>query len=406
VVEALDDDGRRARRLLALHAAERTGVERAHGPRGYGARDSRLAAPWSIRDNPRRVRIQLYVLRQLLFSLLFSIAGLSLIVLPTIAIQAVNKLGAISAGTVVQYLPLVVAELVPTLMPMAFLLAVVATYGRLAAERELIAIKMAGIHPARLALPALMVALPLALGTDHLLGQLSPELKYQQRTVIREADVTRFKTMLQGHNVVPFGKHVLRGENRGDVMLNAQLDMVLDDESRVSVSAAEARIDIEGDLLVVRMKQARVLTEDASFDNAAPIRSWKLSELFPRTPKNRSDPKYLTSDEMDVALAGKELTPAQREEYLYEIHRRHALSVTYLLFLLLGIPTGVVLRSSTQLGAFTGAVGYAFLYYVLAMRLGKVLAETGALPPLLAAWATNGLFLAVGLVFFVRALWR
>ena len=29
-----------------------------------------------------------------------------------------------------------------------------------------------------------------------------------------------------------------------------------------------------------------------------------------------------------------------------------------------------------------------------------------AVAPLFAAWATNGLFLAVGLVFFVRALWR
>ena len=46
------------------------------------------------------------------------------------------------------------------------------------------------------------------------------------------------------------------------------------------------------------------------------------------------------------------------------------------------------------------------LYYVLAMRLGKVLAATGTIAPVVAAWATNGLFLLVGLVFFVRALWR
>lgn len=350
--------------------------------------------------------IQLYVLRQLLASVLFSIAGLSAIVLPTIAIQAVNKLGAISAGTVAQYLPLVVAELVPYLMPMAFLLAVVATYGRLAAERELIAIQMAGIHPARLALPALLVALPLALGTDRLLGQVSPELKYQQRSLLRDADVSRFLASMHGRNVLTFGKNVLRGENRDDVMLNSQLDTQLEDGSPVQIVAAETRIAVEGDRFVVRMKDMRLLTENATFDNADPIYTWKLSELFPPQPKDRSKPKYLTSAEMGGALAGSELTPAQREEYRYEIHRRHALSATYLLFLLLGIPTGVVLRSSTQLGAFTGAVGYAFLYYVLAMRLGKVLAETGAIPPLFAAWATNALFLVVGLVFFVRALFR
>src|SRR5262245_45092328 len=143
----------------------------------------------------------------------FSVAGLAVIVLPTVAIQAVNKLGAISVGMVARYLPLVVAELVPYLLPMAFLLAVVATYGRLAAERELIAIKMAGIHPGRLALPAFLVALPLALGTDHLLAELSPELKYQQRSLLREADVSRFLAGMSGRNLLTFGKNVLKSES-------------------------------------------------------------------------------------------------------------------------------------------------------------------------------------------------
>jgi lipopolysaccharide export LptBFGC system permease protein LptF len=65
-----------------------------------------------------------------------------------------------------------------------------------------------------------------------------------------------------------------------------------------------------------------------------------------------------------------------------------------------------VLRSTTQLGAFTGAIGYAFVYYVLDMRLGRVLAATGAVAPLVAAWATNALFLLAGSVLFVRTLWR
>jgi lipopolysaccharide export system permease protein len=308
---------------------------------------------------------------------------------------------------VASYLPLVVAELVPYLLPMAFLLGVVATYGRLAADRELIAIKMAGIHPVRLALPGFLIALPLALGTDHLLGQISPELKYQQRSLLRDADVKRFLAGMRGRNVLTFGRNVLKSESTAeDVKANVQLDMELDDGEPIKVIADEARIDVEGDLLVVRMKGARLLTESASIEVAAPLYTWKLSEIFPPQKKDRSKAKYLPSPEISSALENQELEPAVREEFRYEIHRRHALSATYLLFLLLGLPTGVALRSSTQLGAFTGAVGYAFLYYVLAMRLGKVLAETGAVAPMVAAWATNALFLAVGLVLFVRALWR
>ncbi|MEQ1894247.1 MAG: LptF/LptG family permease, partial [Planctomycetota bacterium] len=116
--------------------------------------------------------------------------------------------------------------------------------------------------------------------------------------------------------------------------------------------------------------------------------------------------KYLLSSEMARELAGDELVLEKRSTYRYEIQRRHALAATYFLFLLLGIPTGIALRSSTQLGAFTGALGYAFVYYVLAERLGKVLAATGAVSPLVAAWATNALFLLAGMVFFVRTLLR
>jgi lipopolysaccharide export LptBFGC system permease protein LptF len=353
------------------------------------------------------VLIQLYVLRQLLVSIAFSVAGLAVIVLPTVAIQAVNKLGAISVGMVARYLPLVVAELVPYLLPMAFLLGVVATYGRLAAERELIAINMAGIHPFKLTLPALLVALPLSFGTDRLLGEISPELKYQQRSLLRDADVSRFLAGMSGRNLLTFGKNVLKSEStEGSVRKNAELDMELEDGKHIKILAAEARIEVEGDYLVVRMKDMRFLTDKMSSFGANPTYSWKLSEIFPPQKKDKSNSKYRTNSDLSDALQDETLAPALRDEYRYEIQRRHALAATYLLFLLLGLPTGVVLRSSTQLGAFTGAVGYAFLYYVLAMRLGKVLAETGVIAPFVAAWATNALFLAVGLVFFVRAILR
>jgi lipopolysaccharide export LptBFGC system permease protein LptF len=123
--------------------------------------------------------IQLYVLRQLLAALLFALGGLAVIVFPTVAVQAVNKLGAISVALLATYLPLVIAKLVPYLLPMAFLLAVVATYGRLAADRELIAIHLSGSHPLRLAVPGLMLAAPFVLGTNYLLGEVAPELDYR-----------------------------------------------------------------------------------------------------------------------------------------------------------------------------------------------------------------------------------
>jgi lipopolysaccharide export LptBFGC system permease protein LptF len=351
--------------------------------------------------------LQLYILRQLLVSVGFAGAGIGLIVLPTIAIQAMNKLGAVSFELVLQYLPIVVAGVVPYLLPMAFLLGVVATYGRLSADREVVAIQMAGVHPARLLIPGLLVAVPLVLGTDRLVSQISPELRYRQRQYLRDAGIQQFIGSMSGSNVIQWpGGLLVSEENFDNVRRKVQLDIEDQGGSAVHLAADEALIDVEGDLLRIRLKNARVETEGAGGSNASPTYLLDLREIFPREVKDRSAPKYRSNTLLKDELEAPDLEPQRRSNLLFEIHSRHALACIYLVFLLLGIPTGIALRSSTQLAAFTGAVGYAFLYYVLAMRLGKVLAATGAVPSVFAAWATNALFALAGLVFFARSLLR
>ena len=273
--------------------------------------------------------------------------------------------------------------------------------------RELVAIHMAGLHPLRLLLPGLLFAVPLAYGTDRLLGEFNPDLKYRQRNMLREAGVAQFKAGLEVKNELPFGKHSLYAEsNQGGTWRNAVLNLELEEGRPQQITAAEVRIELQGDLMLLHLKDAVALTSEHNLESANVTYPFLLSELFRSEPKNRNNPKYQLSSEMEAQLADTELEPEQRSAYEYEIQRRHALAAIYFLFLLLGIPTGIALRSSTQLGAFTGALGYAFAYYVLAERLGKVLAATGAVSPLVAAWATNALFLAAGIVFFVRALLR
>lgn len=351
--------------------------------------------------------LQLYILRQLLVSVGFAGAGIGLIVLPTIAIQAMNKLGAVSLEIVLQYLPMVVAGLVPYLLPMAFLLGVVATYGRLSADRELVAIQMAGVHPARLLIPGLLVAAPLVFGTDRLVSQISPELLYRQRQYLWDAGIEQFIGGMSGSNVIQWpGGLLVSEENFENVRRKVQLDIEDENGRTVLVAADEAVIDVHGDQLRIQLKNARVETEGAGGSNAATTYVFDLREIFPRRVKDRSAPKYRSSASLSDELELPEVEPQRRSDLTFEIHRRHALACIYLVFLLLGVPTGIALRSSTQLAAFTGAVGYAFLYYVLAMRLGKVLSATGAIPPVFAAWATNALFALAGLVFFARSLLR
>ena len=73
--------------------------------------------------------LHLYVLRQLLISTGFALGGIAMLVLPTAAIKAVHELGGVSIVAVFKFMPLVLVELVPYLMPLGFLLGGITVYG-------------------------------------------------------------------------------------------------------------------------------------------------------------------------------------------------------------------------------------------------------------------------------------
>jgi lipopolysaccharide export LptBFGC system permease protein LptF len=65
---------------------------------------------------------------------------------------------------------------------------------------------------------------------------------------------------------------------------------------------------------------------------------------------------------------------------------RMAVGATCLAFILLGVPTGILMRQGTRMAALAVAVGYAILYWLLALRLGKELGTAGVVAPWIGAW--------------------
>ncbi len=357
--------------------------------------------------------MQLYILRQLAISVGFSTAGIALVVLPTVLISAIHTLGPVSLRAVFGYLPLALVDVVPFLLPMAFLLGVVATYGRLAADRELIAIRMAGIHPARLALPAILVAGLFAGWTYHLVGGVAPNSKYESRNYTRRQAVEAFKNFTEGGGDLEFGNSSLTSRTAyGNVREGVLLDLREEEGKEVTVTADRAILairydrELEDDVLIIEFEGARVLGDGARLYDEFPYCVLPLGELFRFVPRNRGNAKYHVNREIREKLADDTITPEVRREFRFELHRRMALALTYFVFLLVGIPTGIVLRSSTQLGAFTGAVGYGIVYFVVALEVGKALAKSDQVSPLFAAWMPTVLFLILGGVLSYRALFR
>lgn len=358
-----------------------------------------------------------YILRALATSTAFAVGALGFVVMPAVAVSAVHKLGGVSLGAVVRYVPMIGIELIPYLVSLGFLLAVVSTYGRLAADREWIAVQMAGVHPLRTLAPGALLALLLGAGTIWLMGTLSPQWKLEKDQFRADVLVQTLRNLAPGRTEFDIGRFYLSARGRdGRAFTDVQIvvpDLDIEGEVENIVLVAE-RVDISFDERFMWLTLTNTRTVDSSRHykggservEGGTTSAVPLDLIFERKARDATRAKYRTTEALMTALETEQLEPDRADLYVFEIHRRWAIGATYVLFLLIGMPTGLWLRAGTQLTAFGAAALYAFTYYILSLQLGKSLAEQGAVEPQLAAWATNGLGLVVGCFMLWRVLRR
>ncbi|MCB9913836.1 MAG: LptF/LptG family permease [Planctomycetes bacterium] len=352
----------------------------------------------------------LYLLRQLLLAFVVAAVGMVFIALPGIAVGAVSKLGSVGMVAVLRFLPLVVAGFVPFVLPVSLLLALVSTYGRLAAQNEWTAIRMAGVNPYRLLLPAFALSTLVGVGIYGMNSELLPRIRVQQKTVRIDALRNAFKNLSPGLTHIEEQGFLLQASYRDPVQKNTFYDCFVSlpskgDEPPRGFYAETARFEFKETELAVHLHNARG-AED-SVQGAAE----RLSIVVPYDKivggERKHDfgaSRYQRSPALLERIASGELTPAERRGFLYAWHERLANASTCLLFVLIGASTGVLMRKGTQLAALAVAVGYAMLYWVLSMRLGEQLVESEVLTPAVGAWAPLGAFTLWGLFLMHRSL--
>jgi lipopolysaccharide export LptBFGC system permease protein LptF len=361
--------------------------------------------------------LQLYILRQLVFGVAFSVGGMVFIAIPGLVVNAVHTLGSVGMSSVFGYLPLVMVDLLPYMLPIGFLLTVVATYGRLAADNEWTAMCMAGISPFKLALPGLLVALTLSGGTHYLVSYMSPGLRFQKRDYARQQVVEQFKNLPPGRTELQLGGFYMNARRRDPEQLNFY-DVWIhvppredDGESvRQTILADELQLRFDDRYMVVELRSARRIfsagAEDTdTFLGRIQMRR-NLDDMFHTRARDRIGWKYQRSDILRHMLSRGEVGERDVDKASFELHRRYQTATSCLLFLLLGVPTGLILRRGTQLGAMTVAVAYVLLHHVLTMKVGKTLGLTEGVPVWLGAWGTSIAGLLVAIVMIRRALMR
>ena len=120
---------------------------------------------------------------ELLLNAVFTFVVITTVALLGIAPIALYRLPGLSFGVYLHYVSYLLVQALSYLMPLTMLIAVVFVYGRAAADHEVTTLKASGIHPFRVLVPGLLLALLVGFACLEVESSLGPSAIYQLRAM-------------------------------------------------------------------------------------------------------------------------------------------------------------------------------------------------------------------------------
>lgn len=355
-------------------------------------------------------RIHLYVLKQLATATFAACAGLFLVALPGVGVNAFAKLGAGGAAAALGFIPYLFGELGQYMLPIGSLMAVVVTFGRLAADNEWLAVTLSGMHPVRVLWPTVLFTALIAAAHYPLASVLAPDLKIQQRQYLADTIVAAASKLSPGKTKIELGDFVLNSATReGNTFYNVTLYIppgTSSLEEGRTVRATSVDLSVEGDLLHARLVNPVSLDGDEQFSTSYFNFTISADQLLDTGSKGKFRIKlqYLRSSELKRRIAAGELDPEEEQKAHFEIQNRRASSLVYLLFYIWGVPVGLMAQKRSMLSSFAITVSFGIVYYVISIRFLREAGYAGSLSPTIAAWSLPLIGSSLGLLLWIRGL--
>lgn len=310
-----------------------------------------------------------------------------------------------SANLVFQLFALSLPSIVVLTLPMSLLFGVLIGIGRLSADSEVTALRASGLSVFKLYRPVAILSLGIMLINLYLMIEVLPRANKAfsdlRMSILEKAALSEIKP--NAPNVVFGGRllYIFGNETKdrkwskvfiADSIANSANSAITatsgfavpagdgNESLLVLEDAVSHRIDMadveDYDLLLQDEYQVRLTT---GMQGVAGVVKRGLRELSYSELRQRAT---------TVDAEGKNLISI-------EIHKRIGFPFACVVFGLVGLPLGIVGARSGRSAGFALSIGIIVLYYIL-FNTGEESARDGSIPPWLAVWLPNILFLAIG----------
>lgn len=323
----------------------------------------------------------------------------------------------LSPWITIKFVLLLIPFVLTLTIPAGLLAAVLIVFGRLSSDRELLAIKAAGVGLAPIVAPVVVLAFCFSLVDLWLITLVNPECRKEYNGMKHEIVTSNPMALFNPEMVIDKipGWRIFIAKKDGNVLYDVLL-WKLDGDNHLSTSlrADRARVDLdqEHQQLVMTLFNERQETYPSNGDPTQVVPGTRATQLPIAVSLNSFYEKverklaWMTLPEIeDVLFAMQNGTDPSQEEatpYLTEFQARISFSLACFTFVIVGIPLAIqTQRRETSVGVALTIVIVGL--YMLLEAVGRALKAKAGLYPELIIWAPNLIFQFVGGWLFYRA---
>ncbi len=303
----------------------------------------------------------------------------------------------------------VFAHLLPSFfvltLPIAGIIASITAFGRLSFDKELVAMRAAGLSLLRLSRPVFLFSI-LVFGLTLFLSQwgqpwTSVNLKKVALNLLRDQLVLALDKGVFNEPVprmVIYVPEVREAEGVRGIFVSDERNP---DEPRIIVARDYVVLtDPTSSQVALRLREGVIHSKAAEVEQYqhASFSTYALSMSLDQSAYGTIEERP-TLDAILKQLKQSDWRDPPALRRLMEYYKDLAFPTAALILCILGIPVGIVSKRSGRMGGFAVGVGVVIAYYVMNV-LCEFLVTTLVLPPFAGAWLPNGLFALIAAVSF------